>query len=149
LFAIANLFGSRVSGKPLRTDWPAATIAARFDRVWEAATACPLTVVAGENWLAGLVSAKGQHRPSVWINGDSAISPWIDTQRIDASGALALWIDGDSQKQRLLDRLEAFGPVIDGGAESFIWEKNQSITPLVIRWAMIKPTACRQSMSQK
>ena len=149
LFAIANLFGSRVSGKPLRTDWPAATIAARFDRVWETATACPLTVVAGENWLAGLVSAKGQHRPSVWINGDSAISPWIDTQRIDASGALALWIDGDSQKQRLLDRLEAFGPVIDGGAESFIWEKNQSITPLVIRWAMIKPTACRQSMSQK
>ena len=147
LFAVGNQFGSRVTGKPLRTDWPATTIAARFDSVWEKETGCPLTIVAGENWLAGLISAKGQHRPSVWINGDSTISPWVDIKRIDASGALALWIDG--KQKELLERLEAFGPVLHGGAESFIWEKNQSITPLVIRWAMIKPTACSQTLSEK
>ena len=52
LFAVANQFGSKVTGKPLRTDWPATTIAARFDSLWEKQTGCPLTIVAGENWLA-------------------------------------------------------------------------------------------------
>ncbi|MDC0955062.1 glycosyltransferase family 39 protein [Alphaproteobacteria bacterium] len=142
LYGISNKYGSLFSGKLKRTDWPAVKISESFEKKWISKTNCPLSIVAGENWLAGLVSAKTSGRPSVWIDADFQLSPWITQDRLQNEGALLLWLTGDSKHQKMLRKATEFGLITIEKPMFFdppIGPKKDSI---VINWAYLKPQNC-------
>ena len=70
------------------TRWPQAALAAQAAATWDALSHCPLDVVAGNYWLAGLVAVPSTAQPSVLITGDARFSPWVTPARLLQGGAL-------------------------------------------------------------
>jgi len=142
LYGVSNKYGSLVTGKLKRTDWPATKIAAKFNNDWVNKTGCPLRIVAGENWLAGLVSAKVIGRPSVWIDADFQLAPWVTKERLKSEGALLLWLSDDVDEHRLLERAIQFGPINIEEPKYFDWPGSHKNKTIKINWAYISPQNC-------
>ena len=84
-----------VRTKPaLRVQWPGAEIAERMAGIWDRSTqGAPLKIVAGENWIAGLVGLRHKDRPHLLSNANLHHSPWITPRQLEAEGMLVLWDD--------------------------------------------------------
>lgn len=76
---------------PKRTNWPQAEVAAEVQRIWRQTTNAPLRIVAGDLWAAGMIAAHAADRPSVLVDGSLRYSSWIDRQRIEREGFMAVW----------------------------------------------------------
>ncbi|MBY0564807.1 MAG: glycosyltransferase family 39 protein [Hyphomonadaceae bacterium] len=85
-------YGVAFTGKPLRGNWPQAEISAHFEDLWrERTNGAPLRIVAGDIWTAGMIAMDGPNPPSVLINGDLTISPWVSEADLRRDGALVVW----------------------------------------------------------
>lgn len=90
-------FGAEITHKPLKGNWPQAGITRGLEEAWAHETGnMPLRIVAGDIWTGGLVGMSDRPPPSVLINGDLSISPWVTPARLNAQGALVVWKDGDT-----------------------------------------------------
>ena len=91
-YGIAVAVPMRMSKPPLRVRWPGDEIAERMAGIWDRAThGAPLRIVAGENWIAGLVGLRHKDRPHLLSNADIRYSPWIGARQLEAEGMLVLW----------------------------------------------------------
>jgi 4-amino-4-deoxy-L-arabinose transferase-like glycosyltransferase len=82
------------SKPPSRVQWPGTEIAERMAGIWDRSTqGAPLRIVAGENWIAGLVGLRHKDRPHLLTNADIVYSPWISPRQLEAEGMLVLWDD--------------------------------------------------------
>jgi hypothetical protein len=86
-----SIAASRMTGNPVRNAWPMAEVAAKARAAWASHTGAPLQVVAGENWLAGLISVGGPGRPHVPHDGFLARSPWLSEKQLRKDGVLYVW----------------------------------------------------------
>jgi hypothetical protein len=94
VFTIQQTFGGYLVRKPLRTQFPGRELARTVEHRWrQLAGGAPLTVVAGDVWLAGNVAFYGDDRPSVFIDADTRKSPWITPELIARGGAVFVWQD--------------------------------------------------------
>lgn len=85
-------YGAQFTGKPLRGNWPQDQISTTLELEWARATNnAPLNIVAGDIWTGGLVGFHDRTPPSVLINGDFTISPWLTPEELERYGALAVW----------------------------------------------------------
>ncbi|MGE0597725.1 MAG: glycosyltransferase family 39 protein [Hyphomonadaceae bacterium] len=85
-------YGALFTDDPLRGNWPRAQISRALDVAWRDETGgAPLRIVAGDIWTAGLVNMDATQPPSVLINGDFTISPWVSTARARREGVLIVW----------------------------------------------------------
>ena len=119
-------------------------MAAEFARVYEEATGCPVTIIGGDGWLAGLVAMRATGRPSVLFDGNFAISPWITRERVDREGLLAVWQVGSDPA--MVASLAALPRFADMGTQEFAWPYGRDRPPLAIGWGVIAPlerTGCR------
>jgi 4-amino-4-deoxy-L-arabinose transferase-like glycosyltransferase len=90
-------FGAEFTHKPLKVNWPQVGLTRGLEQAWANETGnAPLRIVAGDIWTAGLVGMSDREPPSVLINGDLSISPWVTPQRLADEGALVVWKDGDT-----------------------------------------------------
>jgi 4-amino-4-deoxy-L-arabinose transferase-like glycosyltransferase len=82
----------RPSKPPLRVQWPGPEIALRMAGIWDRSThGAPLKIVAGDNWIAGLVGLRHKDRPHLLSNANILYSPWIGARQLEAEGMLVLW----------------------------------------------------------
>lgn len=140
-------WGAQLRGRAARVDWPGPALALQADRTWQQLSTCPLDTVAGDYWLAGLVSAFGPSRPSVLIDGNPRFSPWVNTQRLHARGALWFWQakPGAAAPQppeplasAALDNLQ-----VQEGTWQIAWPHAPADAPLQLQWRAYIPLACR------
>ena len=62
---------------------------------WTSMTDMPLRFVIGKQWVAGSVAAYSADRPSVFLEGDSRLSPWVNPDELRRAGAVLIWINGN------------------------------------------------------
>lgn len=140
-YGLAAAFGSALTGRPRRIDWPDRAMASALEEVWRARTGCSLRVVAGDSWLAGLVSVRASGRPAVLLDGDPALAPWIKPERLRREGALLVWrVEGSDA-----DIPPALRPLGAAQAEkpfTFSWPRAARTPPLRIGWAVLPPQSC-------
>ena len=87
-----NLFGTHVTGRGDRVNWPAAAVADAAERAWHGRMGeAPIDIVTGPMWSAGAVAFYGTGRPPVLLNGDPALSPWVPDAALAGGGILAVW----------------------------------------------------------
>lgn len=131
-------YGAQFSGKELRGNWPEASITRALEAAWRSETeGAPLRIVAGDIWTAGLVGMSDDVPPSVLINGDFAISPWVTPEDVARDGVLIVWRDTDAAPQLALlgltqrDRLQVRFP------------RFRNVEPLVLNYIVIAPGEAR------
>jgi 4-amino-4-deoxy-L-arabinose transferase-like glycosyltransferase len=139
-YALVVSVGPRVTALPLRVHWPQGEIAERMSAIWKRETGRPLRIVTGDKWIAGLVGLTPEDRPSILDHGDTKLSPWITSSRIDAEGMLVVWDARRSPPNALQERL-ASHPARE---ETFAWPYSSGRPPLVIRYAVIPPARPRR-----
>lgn len=124
-------YGAALTGQPLRGNWPQSEISAHFEDVWRERTdGAPLRIVAGDIWTAGLIGMDGPNPPSVLINGDLAISPWVSAAELQRDGALVVW------SGRRPDALEALVGGRQGEQREF---RVGDAAPITIHYLAIAP----------
>jgi hypothetical protein len=104
--------------------------------VWARETGRPLKIVAGDNWLAGLVGLTAKDKPSIFTSGNYAYAPWITPARLKKQGALVVW------NEAVHPMPPALAPLIDShrvGREHFNWRRSKKHGDLVISYGIIPP----------
>ena len=124
--------------KPLRGQFSGRLLAATVDRGWrQTAGGAPLRYVVGDVWLAGNVAfALWRQRPAVMIDGNPALSPWIDGESLACAGAVLLWSGESDARRNLLARFP--GAQIQPTLE-LPWQTRAP--PAEIGWAIVPPRA--------
>lgn len=85
-------YGYQLTGKPLRGNWPQEEIDRTMQAQWRTATGdAPLRIVAGDIWTTGLIGLHDRTPPSVLINAEYEISPWLTPADVARDGALVVW----------------------------------------------------------
>lgn len=140
-------WGAQLRKRPGRVDWPAVAIAQKADQTWQQYSSCKLDTVAGDYWLAGLVSAYGATRPSVLIDGDARFSPWVDMARLEQKGALWIWQVKSAKTQAQPPEPLASLPVYDQmriheGVWQTPWPYAPQAQPLELHWRAYVPAHC-------
>lgn len=124
--------------KPSRIHWPDKAIAVELERAWEQKTSCPLTLVVGDYWLAGLVSLRVPSRPSVLIEGQFRYSPWVTLDDVQQQGAVFVWRGGVAQAPNHEWMSALAGLKHHAGQVALEWPGIQA-EPLQLSWIMMLP----------
>jgi 4-amino-4-deoxy-L-arabinose transferase-like glycosyltransferase len=127
--------GPGLTGRPVRGNWPQAEVSLVLAQAWHRETGgAPLSIVAGDIWTASLISLDRADPPSVLINGDLEISPWVSPERLAREGALLVWT-GDEPP-------EALAGLAQGLAQQTAiipFAKFPNLPPLEIHYAALPP----------
>lgn len=127
-------YGADFTHKPLKGNWPQASMTRGLEAAWRQETGgMPLRVVAGDIWTAGLVGMSDPIPPSVLINGDFTISPWVTREDVSRQGVLVVWRDGDPAPA-----LAAHAPGEHAHVMLF-FPQFRRVAPIVINYTVIQP----------
>ena len=93
LVAMGWLIGAQWSGQAganqrIDTSYPAKALAAAVQQDWSRMTACPLKIVVGPSFEAGMVSTYLPKPPRVLEGGDFRKSPWVRADELHTLGAV-------------------------------------------------------------
>lgn len=135
-YALVLTAGPSRAGAPLRVSWPQAEISKRFAAIWTRETGRPLRIVAGDDWIAGLVGVTAKDRPSILSRGSPALSPWITPDRLEREGMLIVW---DVKTGRIPEPLRALVAARPVRQERFMWRRSKDRGDLVIGYAIVPP----------
>jgi 4-amino-4-deoxy-L-arabinose transferase-like glycosyltransferase len=131
-------YGARLTGHPLRGNWPQAALSRALERAWASETNdAPLRVVASDIWTAGLVAMDDRDPPSVLINGDISISPWVSEDEIARCGALVVWPADDEPAEALQTLVQGR----HGGTVTLPFSRAPNAPPLTMRYVIVAPQA--------
>ena len=89
-FGLWQMLSPFCLGRPARTMFPGRSLARTVDRVWHEETDAPLTVIAGDWWLAGNAAYYHPIRPAVYSSFSSVESPWCNDNQINTAGCVIL-----------------------------------------------------------
>lgn len=136
-FVLADVVIPEHEDRPSRIQWPDRELAVKVGAVWREQVHAPLTIVAADGWLGGLVAMRSVPRPSVWIDADYRKSPWITPDVVRRQGVLLLWRIRPGQSEPAafitLKGLRSFGRT------TFIWPQMPKAVPLDVGYAILPP----------
>jgi hypothetical protein len=97
-------FGSAViypamTGRSARTNYPGQELANTVSAIWRDYQQQPLSIVIAENWIGGNVLLHVRPEPTLLIDNDTVISPWVTRDDVASCGALMLAPTSDKPQQ--------------------------------------------------
>jgi 4-amino-4-deoxy-L-arabinose transferase-like glycosyltransferase len=143
-FALIYAVGPYLGYKDIRGHFAGPEMAAAIAKRWSEATGQrPLSLVAGDAWLAGNIAFYGPDRPTVFIDGDPVKSPWIDLAKARRDGALLVW-EGALGVAAPPSHLRALFPgALVQPAVELPWKTGADHPPVRVGWAIVPPEAAR------
>lgn len=120
-----------------RIHYPGRQIALTLSIEWQKAMGTPLAYVAGDMWSAAHLTLFAQSRPSMFLQHDPELSPWIDMKDVQKKGVLLIW----PGKQATLpkDLAELYPHAVRDGSASFAAQAAGKMSPVTINWAIVPP----------
>ena len=123
----------------LEVSKPANAMGQFFTETFRRRTGRPLAIVIGDVRTAGLVAFASSDRPSLYIDGSPALSPWLSDDDVREKGAILVWPaikQGGAPPPALKER---FPDMIAEVPRSFDRSVQGRLPLLRIGWAMIRP----------
>ncbi|MDR3478827.1 MAG: glycosyltransferase family 39 protein [Gammaproteobacteria bacterium] len=148
LFLFFMLLGATVLGyatalirasEPSSANFPGKFIAQSLTREWHRTYHSPLPYVAGSRWFAGNIAFYSPDRPTVYIDWNKKMSPWIDETEFNHKGAIFVWDNSEKKKYlspEVLARFKHLGPL---RIMHFSWLRNRSLAPIEMTVAFLPP----------
>ncbi len=141
-FAVNLLYAPQLGFKPLRGHFPGADLSQKIRAAWQKQTGTPLTYIISDAWLGGNVALYAPDfasRPHVFIDGDAAISPWIDPEDVKTKGGVLLWKEGEIPKNLLTDFPKAHMQEPIELSQATVLETLPAQSRIRLGWAILKP----------
>lgn len=126
--------GAQITNEPLKGNWPQSDISRALEAAWVNETHAPLEIVAGDIWTAGQVGLDSHNPPSVLIDGDFSISPWVNHERAARQGMLLVW-RGDAAPAGV----QALGRDLPAQTIEFSYPQFPNASPLQLHYTILPP----------
>jgi hypothetical protein len=123
----------------LETGRPAAAMAEFFTDSFHRRTGQPLRIVAGDLDNAGLVAAFSPDRPSLYLVGAPARTPWVGEKDMREHGAIVIWPSADTAGTPPPAIAARFPDLVPEVPRSFERPVQGRLPLLRIGWALIRP----------
>jgi len=123
----------------LEVSKPANAMGQFFTDTFRRRTGRPLAIVIGDVRTAGLVALGSSDRPSLYIDGSPALSPWISDDAVREKGAIIVWTVADASGAPPAALKERFPDMVAEVPRSFERSMQGRLPLLRIGWAMIRP----------
>ena len=131
-------YGALFTNDPLRGNWPQAELSRALEAAWARETGgAPLRIVASEIWTAGLIGMSARNPPSVLINGDFAISPWLSPAAAARRGALIVWRADEPAPPHVAALAEG----LQVNSLEISYPRFPNAAPLAVDYAVLPPGA--------
>jgi hypothetical protein len=125
----------------LEVSKPANAMGQFFTETFRRRTGKPLAIVIGDVRTAGLVAFASPDRPSLYVDGDPARSPWLSDAAVAAKGAIITWMATDTVGTPPPALKERFPDLVVEVPRSFDRSVQGRLQLLRVGWAMIRPRA--------
>jgi len=89
-FGIARGPLSEATGRATRATYPGSEVSGQLLSIWKKYNSTPLTLIAGDTWIAGNIAMNAKHEIQVLIDGDYNKSPWVKPDANTACGVLVV-----------------------------------------------------------
>lgn len=123
----------------LEVSKPANAMGQFFTETFRRRTGKPLAIVIGDVRTAGLVAFASPDRPSLYVDGDPARSPWLNDDAVREKGAIVTWMATDTAGTPPPALKERFPDLVVEVPRSFDRTVQGRLQLLRIGWAMIRP----------
>jgi len=123
----------------LEVSKPANAMGQFFTDTFRRRTGRPLGVVIGDVRTAGLVALGSSDRPSLFIDGSPALSPWLSDEVVRERGGIVVWTISDASGAPPAALKERFPTMVPEVPRSFDRSVQGRLPLLRIGWAMIRP----------
>lgn len=125
-----------MKGRNARTNYPSQQLANTVLAIWREHQQQPLSIVIADNWLGGNVLLHVRPEPTMLIDNDPLISPWVNRQDVASCGALVLV----SVEERALPTYAAlFSTASATGTFALNWGHPPRGEVVQIAWAIQAP----------
>ena len=135
-----------LTGRPARSTFPGAEIAAQMHDIWsQHLPGTPLKVVASDTWLGGNIALNSKQNIAVFIDGRADESPWLDAQQAQQCGLLVVYSRVTRRGAEPAPELLELASRADwSGTVEQRWSSDGS--PMIdLNWAIVAPTGlCRR-----
>ena len=139
---LAILFGQAVlepfwKTKHSRIHYPGRAVAKVLEEAWRQETGTELAYVAGDMWTAANVTLHTPSRPSMFLDHDVQLSPWIDLKDVQDKGVMIVW-QGESTQPG--GHIQALYPNAERqGSQTVPFHSYGTFPELVINWLIVPP----------
>ncbi|MEP2706209.1 MAG: glycosyltransferase family 39 protein [Roseibium sp.] len=123
--------------KHTRIHYPGAETAEFLVDAWKQETGTDLAYVAGTMWPTANVTLHAPSRPSMFLNHDEAVSPWIDIDDVQKHGVMIVWQGENENPGRHISNL--YPGITRQGHQTFSYHAYGTIPDLTINWIIIPP----------
>jgi len=127
-----------MQGRTARTNFPSQQLAEQVSTLWHEHQQQRLTIVIADNWLGGNVLLHTRPEPTLLIDNDSVISPWVNRQDVANCGALVLTTVADKALPIYAD---VFRQASATGIFSLTWGRPPRGAVVDYAWAILSPEA--------
>ncbi len=117
-------------------------IAETITTKWRETYGNNLKFVAGPRWIAGNIAFYSKDHPSVYIDWDNKLSPWIDETELLKNGGIFVWDLSEFRYQAKFTYEEIKNRYPEISAPEilhFSWHRNNALTPYKIMIAFMPP----------
>ncbi|MEZ5607183.1 MAG: glycosyltransferase family 39 protein [Burkholderiaceae bacterium] len=139
--ALGRGVGVDLLGRPARSNFPAPALAEQLQQVWRQHAHTPLRVLVGETWLTGNVSIHLPSQPLVFIDGDPAHAPWIDTPALARCDLLVLIDRSPRAPEPQATQLQWMARAQTHGQVSVPWTSKPQGPRLTVDWGIVAASA--------
>lgn len=125
--------------EPSSANYPGKNIANTLTTEWHNTYHTPLTYVAGSRWLAGNIAFYSSDHPTVYINWDKKLSPWINETTMQKKGAIFVWDKSEADQKMPAEVKALFEKLGPYHVMYFSWMRNKNMKPVEIGVAFLPP----------
>lgn len=135
----------RKAAYPSSANYPGKNIALLLTNEWHKQFSTDLKYVAGSRWLAGNIAFYSKDQPTVYIDWDKTVSPWIDEKKLKHDGAIFVWDLSENNEVPIEEIKKRFPKMGNVQKMQFAWLRNKTMAPTEINVAFLPPEQSESS----
>ncbi len=120
-----------------RIHYPGRETALFLSDAWQKGTGTPLAYVAGEMWPTAHLTLFAPSRPSMFLDHDPALSPWIDREDLRKKGVLLVWTGDGAEVPQMFRHL--YPAATRQGFKRFHAPGSGTMRPVTLNWIIVPP----------
>ncbi len=129
---------------PSSANFPGQIIASQLTSEWQQRFHQPLSYVAGPRWAAGNIAFYSKDQPTVYIDWDKKVSPWLRETKLRENGGIFVWDPTEAHQASVAEiraRFNNLGPI---EIRHYSWLRNYKMKPVELSVAFLPPTTSQR-----